>query len=87
MITIIQNVSIHNELFLGRLREKFQEALQQLTKPDSEVTIVLDSDQKLRELKMSYLGVDEIPDVLSFTSSQINPETENLYLKELGIIG
>jgi probable rRNA maturation factor len=83
MITIIQNTSFPNELNIDRLGEKFQEALKQLKIDDSEVTIVLDSNKKLRELKNKYLGIDEIPDVLSFTSGEINPETGNIYLGDI----
>jgi probable rRNA maturation factor len=83
MITIIQNTSFPNGLNINRLSEKFQEALKQLNVDDSEVTIVLDSNKKLRELKKKYLGIDEIPDVLSFTSGEINPETGNIYLGDI----
>ena len=85
MITIIQNVIFPNELKIDKLGEKFQEALQQLRVPGSEVTIVLDSNKKLRELKKSHLGIDEIPDVLSFSSGEINPETGNIYLGDIVI--
>jgi len=85
MITIIQNISYPDELNIDRLSKIFQEALQQLRISDSEVTIVFDSDKKLRELKKSYLGIDEIPDVLSFTSGEINPETGNIYLGDIVI--
>ena len=85
MITIIRNVTFPNELNIDRLSEKFQEALQELKVSDSEVTIVLDSNKKLRELKKSYLGIDEIPDVLSFISGEINPETGNIYMGDVVI--
>ena len=85
MITIIQNVTFPNEINIERLSEKLQEALKQLKVSDSEVTIVLDSNKKLRELKKSYLGIDEIPDVLSFSSGEINPESGNIYLGDIVI--
>lgn len=85
MITIIQNVTFPNEINIERLSEKLQEALKQLKVSDSEVTIVLDSNKKLRELKKSFLGIDEIPDVLSFSSGEINPETGNIYLGDIVI--
>ncbi len=85
MITIIQNVSFTDELNIDRLSDKFQEALNQLKISDSEVTIVLDSNKKLKELKKSYLGIDEIPDVLSFSSGEINPESGNIYLGDIVI--
>ena len=40
---------------------------------------------KLRELKKTHLGIDEIPDVLSFSSGEINPETGNIYLGDIVI--
>ena len=85
MITIIQNVPIPNEINIDRLDKKFQVALQQLNVPDSEVAIVLDSDKKLRELNKRYLGIDEITDVLSFNSGEINPETGKNYLGDIVI--
>ena len=85
MITVIQNILSLNELNIDGLIEYSQEALKQLRVPDSEVTIVLDSSKKLRELKKTYLGIDEIPDVLSFKSGEINPETGNNYLGDIVI--
>jgi len=85
MITIIQNVKFPNELKIDRLSEKFQKALQQLKVSGCEVTIVLDSNKRLRELKKSHLGIDEIPDVLSFSSGEINPETGNIYMGDIVI--
>jgi len=85
MITIIQNVTCPNELIIDRVSGKFQEALQQLKISGSEVTIVLDSNKKLRELNKSHLGIDEITDVLSFPSGEINPETGNIYIGDIVI--
>ncbi len=85
MITIIQNVTCPNELEIDRLSGKFQEALQQLKISGFEVTIVLDSNKKLRELNKSHLGIDEITDVLSFSSGEINPETGNIYIGDIVI--
>ena len=85
MITIIQNVTFPNELEIDGLGKKFQEALHQLKVSGSEVTIVFDSNKKLRELKKSHLGIDEIPDVLSFSSGEINPETGNIYMGDIVI--
>ncbi len=85
MISIIQNVSFPNEINIDRLGKKFQEALKQLMVPDSEVTIVLDSNKKLRDLNKLYLGIDEITDVLSFNSGETNPETGRNYLGDIVI--
>jgi len=85
MITIIQNFLSPNKLNLDRLDKNIHLALQQLNVPDSEVTIVLESNKKLRELNKLYLSIDEITDVLSFKSDEINPETGEKYLGDIVI--
>jgi probable rRNA maturation factor len=50
---------------------------------DSELTIVLSDDAQLRELNKQYLGIDSPTDVLSFSSSEIDPETNVPYLGDV----
>jgi probable rRNA maturation factor len=50
---------------------------------DSELTIVLSDDAQLRELNKQYLGIDSPTDVLSFSSSEIDPETNVQYLGDV----
>ena len=85
MITIIQNLSLPNGIIINRLKNKFQKALEFLNIPDLEVTIVLDSNKKLRELKKLYLDIDESTDVLSFKMGENNPETGVYYLGDVVI--
>lgn len=85
MVTIVKNIPSSNKLNIGVLDCKSQKALKQLNVPESEVTIVLDSNKKLKELNNSYLGIDEITDVLSFYSGESNPETGNIYLGDIVI--
>ena len=61
------------------MSKKFQKVLQYLEIPDSEVTIAIISNNEIRELNKIYKGIDEITDVLSFTSNEINPETGKIY--------
>ena len=85
MVTIIKNNLSSYQLNIDGLDDKSQKALQQLNIPESEVTVVLDSNKKLKELNNFYLGIDEITDVLSFNSGEINPETGNIYLGDIVI--
>ena len=47
------------------------------------LSIVIDGDEKLRELNQEYLGIDEPTDVLSFPAEEIDPETEDAYLGDV----
>ena len=51
--------------------------------PNSDMTIVLSDDTQLRELNKQYLGIDSPTDVLSFSSSEIDPETNVPYIGDI----
>jgi len=51
--------------------------------PDSELSIILTSDARLRELNLNYLGVDAPTDVLSFPASETDPETGARYIGDI----
>src|SRR5688500_2908525 len=50
---------------------------------DADITIVLTDDSQLHELNREYLGVDAPTDVLSFPSSESDPETGATYLGDI----
>jgi probable rRNA maturation factor len=50
---------------------------------DADITIVLTDDSQLHELNRDYLGVDAPTDVLSFPSSESDPETGATYLGDI----
>lgn len=55
---------------------------------DSDLTIVLTDDERIRELNRDYLGIDAPTDVLSFPASEtdgseIDPETGSPYLGDI----
>ena len=83
MVTFINKSLSSKNLDIESLIDKSMKALKQLNIPESEVTIVLDSNKKLKELNNLYLGIDEITDVLSFYSGESNPETGNIYLGDI----
>lgn len=50
---------------------------------DADITIVLTDDRQLHELNRDFLGVDAPTDVLSFPSSEEDPETGTSYLGDI----
>lgn len=50
---------------------------------DSDLTIVLTDDERMRELNRDYLGIDAPTDVLSFPASETDPETGSPYLGDI----
>jgi len=80
---------IHVESRLGKLPvpkdliEKAGSAALAQKSRDGELTVVLTSDEELKELNRRYLGIDAPTDVLSFPSSEIDPETRATYLGDV----
>lgn len=50
---------------------------------DSELSIILTDDRRLHELNLNYLGVDAPTDVLSFPTSETDPETGARYIGDI----
>jgi probable rRNA maturation factor len=50
---------------------------------DVELSIILTNDARLHELNLNYLGVDAPTDVLSFPSSETDPETGAQYIGDI----
>ena len=48
-----------------------------------ELTIVVDSDERLHELNRGFLGIDAATDVLSFPSDELDPDTGNHYIGDI----
>ncbi len=51
--------------------------------PDSDLTIVLTDDEQLQDLNRDYRDVDAPTDVLSFSASELDPETGRRYLGDI----
>lgn len=59
-------------------------ALEHESQPsDAELSIILTNDTRLHELNLNYLGVDAPTDVLSFPSSETDPETGAHYIGDI----
>jgi probable rRNA maturation factor len=55
----------------------------QAASSDSELTIVLTDDVRLKELNREYLGIDTPTDVLSFPASETDPQTGAHYIGDI----
>lgn len=51
--------------------------------PDAELSIVLTDDARLQQLNREYLGIDAPTDVLSFPSTETDPETGARYIGDI----
>lgn len=53
--------------------------------PDTDLSIVIDDDERLHALNNEFLGIDAPTDVLSFPSGEqsTDPDTGNLYLGDI----
>ena len=60
-------------------------ALNQQAVPDADLTLVMTGDNQIQALDRDFLGVDSPTDVLSFPSSEIDPETGRRYLGDIVI--
>ena len=54
-----------------------------LTDQDSDLGVLLSSDEKVRKLNRDYRKIDQVTDVLSFPSMEIDPDSGNLYLGDV----
>jgi probable rRNA maturation factor len=52
---------------------------------ESSMSVVIGDDALLKKLNQKYLGIDEPTDVLSFPSSEHDPDTNLLYLGDVVI--
>jgi probable rRNA maturation factor len=85
MLNIIRTDESDIEFNSGAIQKQIQMAIDKLNITDSEITLAFVSNKKIRELKKTYFGIDEITDVLSFKENGINPETGKIYLGDIVI--
>ncbi len=80
MIHIESEFSVPRDLLERATRAALEH---QAESPDSELTIVLTDDARLKELNRDYLGIDAPTDVLSFPASETDPETGARYIGDI----
>jgi len=51
--------------------------------PETELSIVVDDDERLRELNHQFLGVDHPTDVLSFPADEFDPDSGLRYIGDI----
>ena len=51
--------------------------------PDSDLTILVDDDQRIQKLNYKYLSIDAPTDVLAFPAGFIDPDTGHTYLGDV----
>lgn len=51
----------------------------------AELSVVIDSDEKLRQLNRDFLGIDAPTDVLSFPSEEFDPDEQAEYIGDVVI--
>lgn len=80
MINIKSDFPFPKELLERAARAALEHEMQSL---DSELSIVLTNDARLKELNRDYLGIDAPTDVLSFPASETDPETGARYIGDI----
>jgi len=84
MINILVADAYTNECNWEFLEETAKIVLQhQKISADAVLSIVIDNNEKLRELNNQFREIDAPTDVLSFPSGEIDPETGNEYLGDI----
>ena len=86
MIYLQTNESLSLPIDTEILEQAAQETLRHQSAPaEAELTLVLTDDEQLRQLNHEFLGVDAPTDVLSFPSSELDPDTGSIYLGDVVI--
>ncbi|MCJ7625968.1 MAG: rRNA maturation RNase YbeY [Anaerolineaceae bacterium] len=87
MINIIFNPIYKVKEYTDALSNAVRLALahHDISENDIELSVVIETDEKLRDLNYQYRGIDAPTDVLSFSSDLINPETGKRYLGDVVI--
>ena len=68
----------------GSLKQAGQAVLaHQGADPNTDLSIVIDSDEKLHKLNRDFLGIDAPTDVLSFPSDEFDPDEQAVYIGDV----
>jgi probable rRNA maturation factor len=86
MITIQINKKFVDKISSNLLEETTQNIFShQKIEPQSDLSILIDTDAALKKLNRLYRGFDQPTDVLSFESDEINPETGSVSIGDIAI--
>jgi probable rRNA maturation factor len=84
MIHVEINPSLESSFDAGILQKAGQVAMDHC-QPEQvvDLTILLTDDDQVRELNKKYLNIDDTTDVLSFSSKEIDPDSNRMYLGDV----
>jgi probable rRNA maturation factor len=86
MVTLLVDQSYTQQMDRNALEHAAQKTLlEQAKSQDTDMTIVITSNEKVQELNRSFLGIDAPTDVLAFSAGYIDPDTERTYLGDIVI--
>ena len=85
MIHVDINPALKSDLEPSLLEHAAQAVLRHQGAVADDLSVVLAGDTRLRTLNRKYLGRDAPTDVLSFPTTQLNPETGRRYLGDVVI--
>jgi probable rRNA maturation factor len=71
---------IHPQTILNAVQQTF---LNQNISNDVDLSILVEDDEKLKELNQRFLNIDSATDVLSFPANEIDPETGRKYMGDI----
>jgi probable rRNA maturation factor len=84
MINILIEEPYVSMLDPDQLEQAAQAALDYIDIQDGvELSIVVDSDERLQELNKQFLGIDAPTDVLSFPADEVDPDTGLRYIGDI----
>jgi len=84
MIDVLINEPFEDQVDLALLERAAAATLtHEHLSPDTDLSIVVEGDEKLHELNNQFLGIDRPTDVLSFPSDEVDPETGRGYLGDI----
>ena len=84
MIHVEINPSLETTFNVGILQKAGQVTMDHCQPElDSDLSILLSDDDQVRALNKKYLNIDETTDVLSFSSKEIDPESNRMYLGDV----
>lgn len=84
MITVMVDQRYESEINPDLLEAAAMTVLElEEVNPDSELSIVVEGDERLQELNLQFLGIDSPTDVLSFPADEIDPDTNQPYIGDI----
>lgn len=85
MILLQDKCKVLKNSDIKSLKSIVLKTLESQNKSDSDVSVIIDTDETLRKLNLMYAGNDHATDVLSFSAGFIDPDSGKDYLGDIVI--